>query len=349
MKKLRLLNLSSNKFSYKNEDEYNEIKNYFIHKWLVNNDSIKTLVLHSCQIDFRLIELFIDKLNNLNELHLSSNEYEKVSFSDNFSKSSVKYLYFNRNNLSDWNEVAKLGKCFPNLEYLSIFENNLTDFSDVDDQSTHIQNCFLNLKTLVINKLNINNWKTIDKLKEFKQLNNVKIQNIPLLANYSEEEKYFMLVSHLGPQIETLNGSKIKSEERETCERKFIRYYMDKNLDENKPHDIINQLESKHGKLDRLAHVDLDEAKKRRVQCKIKFGDKHTYEKIDIRQTVGDLKKKLEQFVGHSSSKFRIYHIDMEACSQLIYGPDELKIPTRRLHTLNIRDGDEFEIDLKKN
>ena len=81
---------------------------------------------------------------------------------------------------------------------------------------------------------------------------------------------------------------------------------------------------------------------------KINYGDKHMYEKVDVRQTVGDFKKKLEKFVGQPSSRFKLFYIDTEANKLMLhFGTEELKLPNRRLHSLNVREGDEFEIDLK--
>lgn len=57
--------------------------------------------------------------------------------------------------------------------------------------------------------------------------------------------------------------------------------------------------------------------------------------------------KYLEKYVGMPSSRFRVFYIDIEACSMAVYGPEELKHANRCLYSFNIRDHDEFEIDLK--
>ena len=307
-----------------------------------NHNSLSTLILNSCYIDLKIVELLINKLNNLNELHLSSNNYSNITFSNDFTKMTLKILYFNNNQLNDWNEVCKLGKCFPNLENLVISHNNLSNFNNNENNELCTSNCFRNLQILIINRLKINEWSVIDQLREFPHLKHVRIQNIPLLNNYNDEEKYYMLVAHLNESIDSLNGSKITNDDKENCERKYIRHFMDL---ASKPKRYY-ELESKHGKLNKLADVNLD-IRNKRVQCKIKFGDKHVYEKIDVRQTVGEFKKQLEKFVGVPSSRFKVFYIDIEAFSKLVYGPEELKHPNRSLFSFNIRDGDEFEIDLK--
>lgn len=111
---------------------------------------------------------------------------------------------------------------------------------------------------------------------------------------------------------------------------------------EQKPRRYF-ELESKHGKLDKLVDVNLEIRKK--VNVKIKYNGKYVHDKIDVRQTVGDFKKYLEKYVGLPSSRFKVFYIDIEAFA--VYGPEELKHANRCLYSFGVRDHDEFEIDLK--
>lgn len=326
------------------EDNVEQTISYFNIEWTLAAESniynqLKILILNSCHIDLRILECLLDRLPNLSELHLASNNYSTINFSDSFVKYSIKILYFNNNNLSNWNEVCKLGRCFPNLENLVLSHNNLANFCSIDELQT--TKCFQNLEILILNKLKINEWSVIDQLREFPHLKHVRIQNIPLLNSYNDEEKYYLLVAHLDDSIDSLNGSKITDEDKENCERKYIRHYLD--VAQKPP--LYYELESKHGKLNKLADVSLEGNK--RVRVKIKFRDEPIYERIDVRQTVGEFKKQLEKIIGYPSAKFRVFYIDIEACSLSIYGPEELKHANRCLYSFNIRDGDEFEVDLK--
>ena len=369
---MNLLNLSLNPLSNarnkpsnhsnstNNEDHINSLIDYFNNDWSLERaqhdtfinaippaiqpsaSNLHTLILNSCFIDLKVVECLIDKLASLNELHLSSNNYSTVAFKAAFVKPSLKILYFNNNNLNNWSEVLKLGKCFPNLENLVLSHNDLSSLgSKSDAKAMSTANCFQNLQILIINKLSISEWAAIDQLREFPRLRHVRIQNIPLLSPYNDDEKYYLLVAHLNDSIDSLNGSKISNEDKENCERKFIRHFMDLPA---KPRRYF-ELETKHGKLNKLADVSLEIRK--RVQVKIKYGEKNTYRKVDVRQTVGDFKKQLEKLVGYPSARFKLFYIDTEACSMSVYGPEELKHPNRCLYSFNIRDGDEFEIDLK--
>jgi hypothetical protein len=378
LKKLRLLNLSSNKlntFSKLNDseekindddenddDEQVSIEtnlksaiDYFNSEWQpvptsLNKcshlyDNLTTLILNSCFIDLRIIECLLDRLACLTELHLASNNYKTVNFNKSFRKSSLKILYFNNNLIKSWPEICKLGRCFPNLENLVISENNISTLDEPPGEQHNQSNSsavvFKNLSLLIINKLKINDWSSIDHLRKFPSLRHVRIQNIPLLESLSDDEKYFVLVGHLDNNIHSLNGSHITLDDKEHCERKYLRYFMDC---ENKPTRYY-ELESKHGKLDKLIDVSLEISRK--VNVKIKYNGKHVYDKIDVRQTVGDFKKYLEKYVGVPSNRFKVFYIDIEAFSMAVYGPEELKHTNRCLYSFNIRDHDEFEIDLK--
>lgn len=367
LKNLRLLNLSHNPLTNSTnfttrsdrittDDNLNEnVSNnneesesdpsalhYFRLEWNLENNEftrLETLILNSCHLDLRIIEFLLGRMPNLKELHLASNNYSHVTFSEQFRKESVRILYLNNNNFSEWCEVLKFGTCFPMLENLVLSDNPLSNF--LSNSLLTTSSCFQNLEILILNKLNINDWVAIEQLRDFPSLKHVRIQNVPLVNDFNEEEKYYLIVGHLENNILSLNGSKITNADKENCERKYIRHYLDF---QEKP-DRYYELENRHGKLNKLAVINMEGNKK--VTCKIKYREQHILHKVDVRQTVGEFKKQLEKFVGHPSSRFKVFYIDIEACSMAIYGPEELKHMNRCLYSFNIVDGDEFEIDLK--
>lgn len=182
------------------------------------------------------------------------------------------------------------------LQVLS--DNPLANFTG--DSSLTTSKAFQNLEILIINKVYLSEWSVIEQLREFPNLKHVRIQNVPLLNDYNEEEKYYLLVGYFEDNILSLNGSKITNEDKENCERKFIRHYLDFG---EKP-DRYYELENRHGKLNKLADINMEGNKK--VTCKIKFREQQMLHKVDVRQTVGDFKKQLEKFVGYPSSRFKV-------------------------------------------
>ena len=52
---------------------------------LINNENnlyhqLKILILNSCHVDLKIIECLLNRLPDLNELHLASNDYSIVTF-----------------------------------------------------------------------------------------------------------------------------------------------------------------------------------------------------------------------------------------------------------------------------
>lgn len=260
LKKLRLLNLSSNKFSNKSKrqaandnnnnnngdedddedessperieiDEIDEDTQMCDEIATTNNSPAKhpfadwpanmhltTLILNSCYLDLALVESLLDRVPNLAELHLASNDYSAITFSAGFRKPSVKVLYFNNNQLRSWLDVCALGVCFPSLETLVISENHIERFvhdtKNSEDENFDPFVVFKHLSVLIANKLKINDWSSIDYLRKFPSLRHVRIQNIPLLESLNDDEKYFVLVGHLDESIHSLNGSEITSDHK---------------------------------------------------------------------------------------------------------------------------------------
>ncbi|CAF0708942.1 unnamed protein product [Brachionus calyciflorus] len=370
LKKLKFLNLTSNKLCNFNplnkschkdnqeileEDKLQATIDFFNTEWPINENQIhyenlKTLVLNECFIDLKIIECLLNRLSGISELHISRNAYKTINFSNQFRILTLKILYINNNLIDEWNDICKLAICFPNLEHLVLSENPIQTF-DIDyekdkeyfrnfQEELKNSNLFKNLRVINMNKIKIDQWSTLDKLKEFPNLMHIRIHEIPLLEKIkTDEERHAILVGHLEKNITHLNGSVIPGEFKDACERKYLRFFMDV---EDKPNRYF-ELETKHGKVNRLADVNLDKGKT--VYMKIKYNEKSVYQNVKIKQTVGELKKSLESFVGEPSIRFRIFYIDKEAESA--FGHDELKLMKTSLMSLKLKDGDEFDICLK--
>lgn len=242
-KNLKFLNLRSNSnLASQNPANNNQISptnnpseispttvdiDYFAQHWpqptTLDPHRLSTLILNACFINYQTIELLLERLPNLDELYLASNKYSHVEFSATFVNSKLRVLYFNDNSIDDWNEIVKIGRAFPQLESLVLSENPIAAVKTSGE-------VFKNLKLLVLNKLPLNDWSDLDLVRnEFVGLKHLKVQNIPLLDELkSKDERFFMLVATLGNDVDHLNGSTVSHKEKDTSQRKFIRYFMDK-------------------------------------------------------------------------------------------------------------------------
>ena len=257
--------------------------------------NLNTLILNSCFIDLRIVECLLEKLKNLKELHLSSNNYSTINFSSGFSQPSIKILYFNNNNLENWTDVCKLGECFSSLEHFMISENKINDFGHSSFRENP-HGFFKNVQILVMNKFNIQDWDCVN-FEEFPQLKHIRIQNIPLLDKYTKEEKYDLLVGHLNEKIETLNGGNISKDEKKICELKYLSHFAELN---DKPKRYC-ELEFKHRKSRRIYKSGEQEDK--RILLRIEFKRKYFYEKLCLEDN--EFVNRMEQIAGCIISELR--------------------------------------------
>ncbi|GAB0098971.1 tubulin-specific chaperone cofactor E-like protein [Sergentomyia squamirostris] len=266
----------------------------------------------------------------------------------------VRKLHFTGNPVTEWVEICRLGRVFPNLESLVLADcpiktldttattatSGRSDDNNCDSPHTHFQSLtFLNLSNT-----DIQTWDDIDRLGRFPKLKNLRVQNWPLWdkCDSTEHERRQLLIARL-PQVQTLNGGgMVGAEEREDSERAFIRYYMDK-PESDRP-ERYSELISIHGKLDPLVNIDLRPEK--RVKVTFTYGDTSEVRSVDVYRTVFDLKTRLERLAGIPAPKMRLYYVDQDLRD--LQGPEEMRYPHKRLYSYNIRSGDEIIIDRKQ-
>ena len=88
-------------------------------------DYLKNLVLNGTRVSWPTVQLLNKLLKNLEELHLSRNEYKSVDI--DYQNPESKHLYLKKlhltgNPIEYWSEIIKLGYVFPNLESLVLAE-----------------------------------------------------------------------------------------------------------------------------------------------------------------------------------------------------------------------------------
>ncbi|XP_076167148.1 tubulin folding cofactor E like protein mlt isoform X2 [Ptiloglossa arizonensis] len=128
MPKIKFLNLSFNCLA-----EVLEIRHG-------SYDHLKNLVLNGTRVSWSTVQGLVRLLRNLEELHLSLNEYKTVDLEHQKSENgndSVKKLHFTGNPVEVWNEISKLGYVFPNLESLVLAECPLRSLALVDNRNSN--------------------------------------------------------------------------------------------------------------------------------------------------------------------------------------------------------------------
>lgn len=182
-------------------------------------ESIKALALNNTGCQWRVVCSILSRMPNLEELHLSLNNYERIDLDINeFKHHSLKRLYLcNNPKLTNWEELDKLLIAFPSLEALSIADCNISQIPDNLDRAREWQKlCGLN-----INGWPIKEWPIIERLNQLPSLIDLKCRNLEVLNTIDEPRHH--LIARL-PKLQRLNGSEI--EEREHAEKAFLRFFM---------------------------------------------------------------------------------------------------------------------------
>lgn len=90
-----------------------------------NYKSLRNLVLNGTRVTWSTVQDLVRLLDNLEELHLSLNEYKNVELDHTKvenKNASLRKLHFTGNPIESWTEISKLGYVFPSLESLVLAE-----------------------------------------------------------------------------------------------------------------------------------------------------------------------------------------------------------------------------------
>ncbi|XP_052895810.1 tubulin-specific chaperone cofactor E-like protein [Anopheles moucheti] len=260
----------------------------------------------------------------------------------------VRKLHLTGNYISEWGEICRIGRVFPQLEALVLADCPLRSLKPTDpqgnenDEESH--KYFQHLKLLNLSNAKIDSWEDIDRLADFPSLCNVRLQYWPLWArtdSTTEHERRQLLIARL-PNISILNGGDtIGAVEREDAERSFIRHYLDK-PDAERPRRYY-ELIGVHGQLDPLVNIDL--RPERKVKVRFTFEDQAIERTVDVNRTVSDLKSRLERIFEVPAARMRLFYVDQDFRD--LQGLEEMKYPHKVLYSYNIRSGDEIIIERK--
>lgn len=296
--------------------------------------NMKKLVLNGNKLDWGSVVYLTDRMDRLEELHLSTNSLKDIN-NNTFKHPRLRCLYLSCNPIKDFQTVHdNLVNHCPRLEFLSLSECPVHGIPEMKNKSTSLQS--LNVSTTAVNS-----WEDVDRLQHFPALSELRIQGCQFLDEYTAHERRMMLIARL-PNIKVLNGGDcISPSEREDAERAFIRYFLDTPADDRPPR--FDQLTQIHGLLVPLANIDL--SPEVNILVKIYRGEECRHERISVRQTVKHFKLNLQKMFNIVPSNMRLYYYDQEMSK--IAGPEEMKWGNKGLYTYNVREGDYFVVDVK--
>ncbi|KAF8566166.1 hypothetical protein P879_02731, partial [Paragonimus westermani] len=341
---------------------------------------LTVLALNATYVPWDWLLELLPRFPNLSTLHVALNKYGAddgclESAGDSFDACanvpifpSLRTLYLSDNGISSWWTVCRLVRHFPGLEHLVLLGNPIAHIptplptsmntgrgGKVDKlpdvgmsinesvapnrQSLHLFAC---IHTLGLSETLITRWESIDALGEWMpKLTNLRLgSSLPVFQSWPEADCRAHVIARL-PQLTTYNRSAVDSEERETAERDFVRYY-----GQVEPHLRPNrywELERQHGRLEPLANIDL--TPKRFIRVRVALDGRETVHELNVNLKVSQAKRQFLQLFDidpSSSRRYKLFYFD-QVMTQ-IQGPEELRFPTRAIHSYQPETGDLFEL-----
>lgn len=182
---------------------------------------LSTIILNRTHISWTTVGRLIDVLPQLKELHLSANNFTGVGIDVVSREMGIKVvskhgmlerLFVDKNSISDWNEVIRLGRCFPKLRSLSLSH---CPIASLECSTADIRDTFPELDRLNLSDTKLQSWDDIFQLAKFNKLRKLCIRRLPLFNAYTEcHHTAWKLLVGILPALEILNNSLILKEDR---------------------------------------------------------------------------------------------------------------------------------------
>lgn len=186
-------------------------------------------------------------MHRLQELHLSVNTYTTVDLPEAFLHSQLQRLYLNDNQISEWEELAKLSSAFPNLQALIACNNPIQGIPPLTGET------FPALQTLNLNSSCLLSWQSIQHLASLCRLEDLSVLKVPVGERLEPKKRHYAFIARV-PRIVKLNKTNVSDTEREDAERWMVREWEGA----PDPPPVYHQLVQKHGMIQQLADVDLN-------------------------------------------------------------------------------------------
>jgi len=321
-------------------------------------ESVKSLVLNNTRVPWIAVNHLLQSMPNLQELHLSLNNYTSMEMPNTYP--NITRLYISGNpDLSSFDEISNLVSAFPQLEGLTMADCNVSSIP------LSFQSLLPHLQSLNITNWPIDDWESLERLNNLPNLSELRCQGVKVLESIEDDDsRRHHLISRL-PHIKRLNGSEISDDERMFAEKAFVGFYL---VHDDLPRPPrFHVLHSIYGRVDPMAEVDLSPPKS--AQVTVVFSENSSDNIFDtefimsmsvdsqspatkvkdmtvnLNKSVKDFKQRLSTIFGLPASRMRVFYVDHVMME--IMGPEEMKFNQKKLYTYNVQDGDKFVVDAK--
>ncbi|KAG0628577.1 hypothetical protein M758_1G036700 [Ceratodon purpureus] len=199
--------------------------------------NLTTLVLNSCALKWKQVDILKASLPCIEELSLCRNDMQTIEVDANElyvrGFESLRILNLDENQFDSWQELLKLSR-LKSLEQLNVNGNKLPEIfypdssskSDnahaIDEGGRASLTPFSTLRCLLLGGNQISDWPSVDALDQFPSLQEVRLSDNPITDSGNGMAARFMIVARIG-KLTSLNGSQVKPRERRDSEIRYVR------------------------------------------------------------------------------------------------------------------------------
>ena len=171
------------------------------------------------------------------QVHFSRNRLVSLRLTPSPSTSitaltRLQSLYLEANALSSWEDVAPLGE-LPSLALLNLNFNQLRSVPTPEAGGG-----FLTLRHLMLRGNPLDSWASIDALDLYPKLTEARLAELPLTSSMSGAAARRVVIARMA-KLRSLNGSEVRTREREDAERFYLRQIAQEYPDGGLPADAV--------------------------------------------------------------------------------------------------------------
>ncbi|OHT09887.1 CAP-Gly domain containing protein [Tritrichomonas foetus] len=243
---------------------------------------LKEIVVNHTNLNEEHIKILFQAFPKLEKIDISYCSLPPLSIFSNVN--SLKDIHLDGLKITDFNDVSQnLGK-LPNLEILSLCNNELTKVE-------YLPNTFLSLTTIMIKSNKIEDVFSIDGLLKFPKLEDLSLQRNPFQEKTGEIEARMITVVRF-PHLKKLNGSQIAPSELYQSEIQYLEFYAK---------DVAANGSAKHQRWDELVKkfgepampVEKPVTQKKKATIKFVYGDQTITKTIPLSMKIGLLSSRI--------------------------------------------------------
>ncbi|EEB11830.1 tubulin-specific chaperone E, putative [Pediculus humanus corporis] len=339
LKNLKILNLSNNRLKISENVVKSESFQSLEHI-VLGNLMYSWFQVLECSNFFLNIQALQVQFNNIVTLETPN---EKIF-------SNLCMLDLEGNPIKSWNEINKIGY-IKTLETLNISQCGIDNiYLPVNTDSSQVTDLFKNLKNLILNGNNINDWESISELDKLENLYDFRFKDNPILTIETMETNHQLIITKIR-NLQVLNGEQILKEERKGADIDYLKRYGRewlgiKNEEDKKTfikaHPCYLKLISLYGPPEECELKKLPTSlKSQLIQIEIFSGDKKFSKKVPYNMSIQKLSGLIQRLFNTGFAMPRLFCIHSQRRDSVEIPLDDI---LKDLNFYSVENGDKIAV-----